>query len=188
DAIRHFVAVLLIGLLLIWLWPRALRVAEDAVRDRPVPAVGWGLVTFIGYFVGLILIGIVGVILAVAFAAIGFFALLGLDVFATFLALGGLTFAFVVAAVFVSDVIVGLAIARLILGRAGTSWSGGTSDRWADLLPLIVGAAIVVVLSSLPVVGWLVKLVVVFLGLGAIVLALWRRTPPPTAVPVVPQP
>jgi hypothetical protein len=42
-------------------------------------------------------------------------------------------------------------------------------------LLLALGAAIIVVLSSLPVIGWLVKLVVVVLGVGAVLWAVWRR-------------
>ena len=45
-------------------------------------------------------------------------------------------------------------------------------------LLLALGAAIVVLLSSLPVIGWLVKLVVVVLGFGAVLWALWRRREP----------
>ncbi|HEU4673935.1 MAG TPA: polymer-forming cytoskeletal protein [Candidatus Limnocylindrales bacterium] len=188
DAIRHFVAVVLIGALLIWLWPRAFRAAEASVRERPAPAFGWGIVAFVGYFVLLILIGVVGVLLAIAFAALGFGALLGIDVFAMLVSWAGVSLAFVVAVAFVVDAIVGVALARAVLMRSGTAWGGTAADRWSDLLPLLVGAAVVVILSSLPVVGWLVKLIVMLLGLGAIVFALWRRTPPPTTVPVTPQP
>src|SRR3954454_9719383 len=196
DAIRQFVAVVLIGLLVMWLWPRAVRVAETAVRERPLPSFGWGIVAFIGYFVALIAIVIVGVILGLILGALGFGGLLGLDVFATFVGLLGLTLAFIVTVGFVVDAIVGLALARAVLGRSnrppagvvdpyGADASTGRRDRFADLLPFIVGVAVVVALSAIPVVGGLVKLVVVLLGLGALVLAIWRR---PRTDPYVPTP
>jgi hypothetical protein len=182
DAIRHFVAVVLIGALLIWLWPRAFRAAATSVRERPLPAFGWGIVALIGYFVLLILIGIVGILLAIGLAALGFAALLGIDIFAMLLSWAGLSFAFAVASAFAVDAIVGVALAGAFLARGGPTW-GTTTDRWADLVPLLVGGAVVVLLSSLPVIGWFVKLVVILLGLGAIVFVLWRPARPAPPVP-----
>jgi hypothetical protein len=188
DAIRQFIAVVLIGLLVMWLWPRAVRAAETAVRERPVPSFGWGIVAFIGYFIALIAIVIVGVILALILGALGFGGLLGIDIFATLVALLGLTLAFIVAVGFVVDAIVGLALARVVLGRSNRRPAGvidrygdaddlstGRRDRWADLLPFVLGVAVVVALSAIPVIGGFVKFIVVLLGLGAIVLAIWRR-------------
>ena len=59
-------------------------------------------------------------------------------------------------------------------------------DRWADLGPLVVGVAIVAVLTSLPALGALVKLVVVLVGLGALWLAL--RSTRVAVVPAAPPP
>jgi hypothetical protein len=76
--------------------------------------------------------------------------------------------------------------------------SGSTvsRDRWADFGLLAIGVAIVVVLTSLPIVGGWLKLVVVALGLGALWLArggprfLTTRTevPPWSSPPASPPP
>ena len=53
---------------------------------------------------------------------------------------------------------------------------------------LAVGAAVVVVLSVIPVIGPWVKFVVIVLGLGAVLLTLWagrRPAPPPVPEPVL---
>ena len=74
-----------------------------------------------------------------------------------------------------------------LLARAGdrTAEPGGA---WRldgrTVLLFVLGAAIVVLLSSLPVIGWLVKLVVVVLGFGAVLWALWRRSEPAPPEPV----
>jgi hypothetical protein len=54
---------------------------------------------------------------------------------------------------------------------------GQQTSRWRELALLAGGAAVVVLLSSLPVVGPWVKFVVILLGLGAVFLWLrdWRR-------------
>ena len=52
---------------------------------------------------------------------------------------------------------------------------GENPSRWRELAVLAVGAAVVVLLSSLPVVGPWVKLVVILLGLGAALMAWMRR-------------
>ena len=78
----------------------------------------------------------------------------------------GASLAFAVVAGYVADALVGVALASLVM-------RGENSSRWRELAVLAVGAAVVVLLSSLPVVGPWVKLVVVLLGLGAILIA-WR--------------
>ncbi|HET7026404.1 MAG TPA: hypothetical protein VFI28_01795 [Candidatus Limnocylindrales bacterium] len=192
DAIRHFIAVVLIGLLLLWLWPRLFRAAEAAVRDRPLPSFGWGIVASIGYFVVVILIFVVATIVGLVLAALGFGALLGIDIFAAFVSTSALTLAFIVVVAFVADAIVALALARAVVSRSGGDTSltrdAAALDRtarWSDLLPFIVGVAVVVVLTSLPIVGGLIKLVVVLLGLGAILLVLRHRSGPVATQPVI---
>jgi peptidoglycan/LPS O-acetylase OafA/YrhL len=48
---------------------------------------------------------------------------------------------------------------------------GENASRWRELAVLAVGAAVVVLVSSLPIVGPWVKLVVILLGLGAVLIA-----------------
>ena len=112
---------------------------------------------------------------------------------AGFVLISAITVALVVAGVYLADAIVGLAVGRLLLGRArGTAVPATEAnapagrDRWADLGPLVVGVAIVAVLTSLPALGALVKLVVVLVGLGALWLAL--RSTRVAVVPAAPPP
>jgi cytoskeletal protein CcmA (bactofilin family) len=164
DALRQFLTVVLIGGLALWLVPRAMRGAEESVRRRPLPAVLGGFLTLVGYIVLLVVGIIVIVILAAAFGLVRLDALVAIEVIGGILALGAVTLAFVVAAAFLADAVVGLALGRLVAPAYG-----GT--RWRELALLAAGAAVVVVVTSLPVVGALTKLVVVLLGLGA--LAMW---------------
>ena len=201
DAIRQFLSVLLVALLALWLAPRVFESAEAEVRMRPLPSLAWGIAALIGYLVLVIAMGVVVFLLAIALGLLGFGALLGIDIFGGFVAISGVTLAFIVATAFVADAIVGLALARLVASRvlrsatASGASAGVGGDRWSDFGWLAVGVAIVVVLSSLPIVGPWIKLVVVLLGLGSLWLA-WRgsrstapgelppEVPPPSPAPV----
>jgi hypothetical protein len=178
DAIRHFIVVFVVAFLALWLARRAMGSAEAAVRERPVPSFGWGIGALIGYFVLVILVAIVAILLALLFAALGFGSLAGIDVFGAFLLIAGVTLAFVIVIAFVADAIVGVSLARLVAGRTrGPTTTVGRSavgsDQWSELGMVAAGVAVVVVLTSIPIVGPLVKLCVVLLALGALWLV-WR--------------
>jgi cytoskeletal protein CcmA (bactofilin family) len=182
DAIRHFLTVLAVALLALWLAPRLLRAAEAEVRTRPLPALGWGVVAIIAFIVALIAIVIVMILLAVVLGALGFGALVGIDIFGGIVLIAAFVLTFIVAAAFLVDAIVGLALARFVAGRsAGFATaversSARVSDRWSDLGLIVVGVAVVVLLTSLPVIGGWIGFVVLLLGLGALWLA--RRSGP----------
>jgi cytoskeletal protein CcmA (bactofilin family) len=155
DALRQFIVVFVVALIALWLAPRATAAADAFVHEQPLPALGWGILAFLLYVVVLILVVLAAILLGIVLAALGFGGLVGLDVFAALVLLGGITLAFVVVVAFLADAIVGLALARLIArstGRpvpSGQVWAAGR-DRWTDIGLLAVGVAIVVVLTALP--------------------------------------
>jgi cytoskeletal protein CcmA (bactofilin family) len=181
DAIRHFIVVLILAFVAMLLAPRVMQGAEAWVRERPLPVAGWGAVAFIGYFVLVIVLLIVVILLAILFGALGFGAVVAIDVFGGLVLIAGVTLAFIVVVAFLADAIVGLALARLVVAQTGRGLGG---DRWSQLGWLAVGVAIVVVLTSLPIIGGIFKLGVVLLGLGAVWMA-WRqwRSGPTGAAP-----
>lgn len=190
DAVRQFLTVLLVAVLALWLVPRAFAATEAEVRSRPLPSLGWGVLACLAYIVVVIVIFVIVIVLAIVLGLLGFGALLGIDLLGGFIAISGVTLAFIVAAAFVADAIVGLALARFVMDRAGRSAvpAGGSRplarDRWSDLGLLAVGVAVVVVLTSLPILGPWVKLVVVLLGLGALWLASRRGGITSSAAPL----
>jgi cytoskeletal protein CcmA (bactofilin family) len=178
DAIRHFVVVLLFGVLGLWLLPRAMRAAEELVRRRPLPSLGVGLLVFVVYVVGAVALVLLVILLAILFGLLTLGSLAAIAFFAGLLLLLVATFALVIAASFIADAVVGLALARLASPSQGGS-------RWREIGLLAVGAAVVVAVSSLPVLGWAVKLAVALVGIGAIALAAWnaRRAMPASGAP-----
>ena len=185
DAVRQFIAVLVIAALALWLLPRAFAAAETQVREQALRSFGWGVVTLIGYVVLVVAIIVVAVLLAIVLGALGFGGLLGIDLLGGFVAIAGLTLAFIVAGGFLADAIVGLALARLVAARTGSgapTEASATRGQWADLGLLAAGTAVVVILSAIPAVGGLVKFVVASLGLGALWLT-WRAARQGAAAP-----
>ena len=176
DAVRHFLVVVLVGALMIWFAPRAYATMKSALRERPVPAAGWGIVAILGFVVLLLVVLIGMILLAIAFGALGFSDLIGLDILAGIVAILGASLAFTVVAGYLADALVGVALASLVM-------RGENSSRWRELAVLAVGAAVVVVLSSVPIVGPWVKLVVILLGLGAVILWIRGRRPGTVAAP-----
>jgi cytoskeletal protein CcmA (bactofilin family) len=177
DAVRHFLVVLLVGALLLWLVPRAYDALQSTVRNRPAASVGWGIVGIIGFVVLLIVIAIATVVLAAIIGLLGFGGLVAAELLAGIIAFAGLILVFGVVAAWVADAIVGAAIASLIPQNERAS-------RWQELALMAAGAAVVVFVSSLPIVGPLAKLVVVIFGLGALLVAVSaRRRRAPVAPP-----
>ena len=165
DAIRQLVALVLFGALAIWLVPRLLRSAEGTVRRRPAAALGGGLLAMAGYIGFLIAAILLMVLLAIVLGLLRLGSLLGIELIGTLLAIGVVSFGFLLAVAFVGDVVVALALGRLLA-------SDPLRSRWQELGLLIAGAVVVVIATSLPYVGGLLKLGVVVLGLGA-----WRWWP-----------
>jgi hypothetical protein len=167
DAIRHFVILVLLGGLLLWLLPRVLRGPDETLRRQPLLALGSGVAAFIGYIVFVVVAVLLMVLLGIAFGVLQVGALVAIELVAGLLTLGTVTFVFVLAIAYAADLVVGLALARTVA-------SGSLASRWQELGLLAGGAAVVVVATSLPVIGGLVKLLVILFGLGAIGLVAWR--------------
>lgn len=174
----HYVGVLLFGLLLLWLLPRAVQAIATTVDKRPLPSLGTGALGILGLIAAFIGIIILTLVLAIPLGLLGFGLLSGFTVFGAIVSLIVFAFAVALFMVFLADAWVGYAVGRLILDRLRASWA--RQPIWA----LLIGATIVVLLTAIPIVGGLIKFVVILLALGALILALWRRThPAPVAAP-----
>jgi cytoskeletal protein CcmA (bactofilin family) len=178
DGIQHFLIVLLVGGLLLWLAPGTYAATKEAIQRRPLPAAGWGILGLLGYLVALLVILLGMIVLAVVFGIVGFDDLVGLDVLTGFVAILGTTLGFVVICAYLADAIVGAAVAGVVMrDRSAT--------RSREFGLMAVGAAVVVLVSLIPVIGPWIKFVVIVLGLGAVLLAWYRGRR--SAAPPVPQ-
>ena len=191
DGLRHFITVILLGALAMWLVPRAVGASEETLRRRPLASAGIGIGVLVGFIIQFIAVILIMILGAIAFGAITLTDLAGIVLWSGVLELMISTFALVISMSFIVDFVVGLALARLVMKRASPEWA---SNRWKEALLLVGGTAVVVLVTSLPAIGPLAKLVVIVLGLGAMFVALgewWQRrgaarTPAPVPAPEPP--
>jgi hypothetical protein len=174
--VGEFIALLIIGALLLWLWPGWLRRTSAAAR-RWLPSMGTGLLTVIVAIVAVpIALGLI-VLMAIAGGWLTFNQLT-----VPILGVGLAALVFVVAAfLFVAGLLSKLVVAylggRLLLQRSLTA-----SISFLDFVALALGVLIYMVLRALPFgIGWVIGFLVMLLGLGAIVSTLRRMPRPRTA-------
>jgi cytoskeletal protein CcmA (bactofilin family) len=165
--LRQYVSVLVVGLLLLWLAPRLLRGAADAVRQRPLASFGIGIVALIGVAVGLVVVLIVTILLTILLALLGLGPLAGATVFAGIVAMAIIAFLLFLTLTFGAPAAVGLGLGRLLFR------DGGSFGR--AFAALALGVLVVVLVAAIPVVGGWLQLLLVLLGLGALVLAWLSR-------------
>jgi cytoskeletal protein CcmA (bactofilin family) len=163
DALRRYVSILAVGLLLLWLLPRLLRGAADSARGRPLPSLGIGVLGFIGVVVGLVLLLLVTILVAVVLGLLSLGSLTGITLFGGLLVAAIVVFLFVLAIAFAAQAVVGLALGRLVLRGEGRSFGSA-------LGALALGVLVVVLVAAIPFAGGLIEAVVVLLGLGALLL------------------
>ena len=160
--LRRLVTFLLVGVLTMWLVPRWTLSLAKHVESKPLQSLGWGVVT-IGVFAAVMaLLVIASVLLTVIFGAVTLGGLAG-----RFAVLGGLVtttagFSFSIIWRYITTIVIGVLVGRLIF-RAFKS--PAEDNRW---LPMVVGVVILIVITAVPILGWLVKLAIVLFGLGAL--------------------
>ncbi len=161
--LRLLVGTFVLGLALVLLFPHFGQRASDTLFAAPGASAGLGCVLLAG--VPLLALIVFGVGIVIGGWWLG---LLALALYLVALALGYVLF--------------GLAVGRWILGRLQP---GGLHLVW----PLLLGLVLLTLLTLVPVLGALVSLAAIWLGLGALALALFRSDRlPPTPVPAVAEP
>ncbi len=168
--LRELVTYLLVGGLLIWLFPKYLESWANQVRSRPLAAAGWGLVAYIMGFVAHAIFLLLILVIGISFAVVTLWSLawawwgVGLSALALSFAL------FLVAIAFISKIIVAYLFGQLLFERFGSK--PNMRKPW----PLLVGLVIYVLLCGIPYLGWAISLIVTFLGLGGIWLVFTERS------------
>lgn len=133
-------SLLVVGLVLISLVPKKVLEVQEEMVKRPGPSLGWGLVYFfiIPIIVILLMITIIGIPLALIIIPL---YLIGL---------------------YVAKVLAGFALGLLLLNKLVKEKYKG-SLVW----PLVFGLIILIVITSIPIFGWLIKLLLIWWALGA---------------------
>jgi len=172
QQLRAFAPLFLIGLLLLWLFPRFLQGSTERLRSHPVSSFGIGVVVFFVGFGVAILALVVFALLGLFFAVLNYWDLAaiiwgaGLGGLSVGLALFGLVLGHL------SKIIVAYLIGAILLNRLpSTVWGRRV---WM----LLLGLVLLVLLLGIPILGWVLSMVTIMFGLGAIYLQLRQRNLP----------
>jgi hypothetical protein len=174
--VGEFIALLILGALLLWLRPTWLRRTSEAA-ERWLPSMGLGLLTVLVFVLAVPLA--LGLIVLLAIVG-GWLTFNQLTVTILGVGLASLVFA-VVLFLFVAGLLSKLVVAylggRLLLQRRLTG-----SVSVMDFVALALGVLIYMMLRAIPLgIGWVIGFLVMLLGLGAIVFTLRRMPRPRTA-------
>lgn len=162
DMFRNMVTLLLLGLLLVWLFPNFVKSSAEQVRSTPLPAFGWGIVSWAAFFFALTLIFVAMLLGGIFFGILTLGSLSATIIWLGVLSMFTLAVGFVLAATVISKIIVAALGGRLILSRVKPEWA--EHRVW----PLAVGVVIFALLVAIPIFGGLVNIVVILFGLGAL--------------------
>jgi cytoskeletal protein CcmA (bactofilin family) len=184
------VVLLLVGGLALWLTPFLFPRSAEALRRKPIPVVGLGVLALIIAMNGVAVAILFGALLLVSGLWLGGVTLWGLA-----LLLWGIGFPALILALSLFALVVLYGSKTIIADMVGTAILGRLAPRALEyrILPLLLGLVLYVVLRSIPLLGWVIEVVVTILGLGAIWVALRDRrkgspSPSPAWLPDAPAP
>jgi cytoskeletal protein CcmA (bactofilin family) len=169
------IALILVGLLLLWLFPGFVGGLSDQMQSNPLPSLGWGLVAWVGYFAAIFLIVSVTILGAIVLGLLTLGQLAWPVIWLGLLTLAVLIGGFTLLTTLVAKVIFGTALGRWIFARFGSPLAG--HRYWPMVLGVLLTVAAITLLTFpfLPgILGWLLNLAIVLLALGA--LWLWGRS------------
>jgi len=146
-----FAALIIVGVLINYLFPKKTDAVINTISQSP-----WK-----NLWSGLIFLVVVPVAIIIAFVTV-------VGIPAGIIA--GLLYGI---AIYISRIYIGVWIGKKALGYIKKSMA--TAFFW----PLVVGTIIISVLSLIPLVGWLFRLVILLLSLGALWTVMWKAVPVP---------
>ncbi len=160
--LRTAITLTLIGLLLGWLFPNLLAGAEYKLQTEAMPSLGWGVLTYIFFFVAILVIITAMILGSVIFGMLTLGGLVGAILMLGFFALFTLVVGFILSVLYLTKIIVSVLGGKLILARVKPELVNH------QVYPLVVGVVLLSIIITIPILGWLFKLLVVFFGLGAL--------------------
>jgi len=169
---RSLITLILFGLFLLWLFPILLKGISEKLGTQPWPSMGWGVITYAGFFFAVLLIIFVTILGALLFGVLTLGGLSGTIVWLGILTLFAIILGFVLATSFLAKIIFGMTLGKWILLRAKSPLA--EHKFW----PMVIGVAVIVAVISFlsfPLVpgllAGLLNIIIILFGLGA----LWLR-------------
>jgi len=170
-AVRTFVTLLIIGVLVLWLVREWLEEVVQHWKEKPLHSLGWGVVALVAFSIVVPLLFIVMIILDIIVGLVTLGGLIGPITGIIMVVEGALVVGFSIISVYMTKVAFSYLIGWLILKPTASAWI----EKAMGLIPLLIGLAIFVVVRMIPLLGGLFSFLVTLFGLGAIWLLAWTR-------------
>jgi cytoskeletal protein CcmA (bactofilin family) len=174
NILRSSITLILLGLLLLWLFPFFMGSLSTKLQTALWPSLGWGAVAYAAFFILLLFTIIIMIFGGLLFGALTLGGLAGTIIWLGILALFALVLSFVLVTSFVAKVVFGQALGRWFLARANSPLA--EHRFWPMVIGVIITVAAIALLSF-PLIpgflGGLLNFAVILFGLGA--LWLWGR-------------
>jgi hypothetical protein len=167
--LRNIAALLIVGLLAVWLIPAQLTFSAQQPRSRPWRSLLTGfLVLLLGWFLALLalllVIGLAFFLFWISLPNLGFLVgSLGA------MAVGLASIIYWLSIAYFSKVIIAFLLGKTIFSRSSSKYAQGR------VLPLIVGVVLFALIVSIPYLGWVVSVIATMFGLGALWMVAFPR-------------
>lgn len=189
DRARAALALLLVGVLLIWVTPGSVSAAAAHIETRPAASLGWGVMMFIAVIAALVALVAATALLMALFGVATLSDLLGTTLVLGMTGVGLVSVLFGLALAYLTKIPVLYLVGRLLLKPVAPDAASGR------LWPLLTGVVLLSLLLVIPILGTLANWAAILLGFGAmwqIGRDFWRsrrEAPPASPQPAVsPQP
>ena len=171
---KQFFALLLVGLLVVYICPKWTGQVVNNVGRRPLASLGWGVLTLIAVIAGAILLLVATITIAVLLGYVSLDNLIPAWLWLGILSMAVVIVGFWIFSAWVAKVIVSVWAGNRIIN--GPDWT--LKQRF---LALALGVLMFGALSWIPAVGGVVSLVVMLMGIGS--TAIWMITKSEPLVP-----
>ncbi|MDJ0677524.1 MAG: polymer-forming cytoskeletal protein [Calothrix sp. MO_167.B42] len=164
QQLQRLVALLLIGWLLLRFVPTWTQGLTATLQAKPMPSLGWGLVTFIGVLAAIIIVPIITFL----FSGLLAFVLpsLILPIFGIGILLTAcIGIAFAIFATYVPQIIISFLGGQWLMEHLRPNQVTGR------MISLFAGLVVLILLTAIPVFGGILELIIVLMGLGVV----WLR-------------
>jgi len=160
--IRMFIALMILGGLMVWQVPDLLDKVSDKVEKESLPSFGWGLVTILVFYLGGFLISGLIIAGAIFFGVVTLGELSWVVLSVGFSSLGLITAVFGLLISYGSKLVVAYLVGKLLLSWLAPKFEG--SAFW----PLLIGVLLYTFLRAIPFgFGFVISVIVTLIGLGA---------------------
>ena len=171
---KQFFALLLVGLLVVYICPKWTGQVVNNIGQRPLASLGWGVLTLIATITSVILLLVATIAIAVLLGYVSLDNLIPAWLWLGILSMAVVIVGFWIFSSWVTRVIVSVWVGNRIIN--GPDWNSRQ-----QVFVLVLGVLILTVLTWIPAIGSVVGVVAMLMGIGS--TAIWMFTKSESLVP-----